>query len=344
MRKYQVVKMVGGLLASGFLSVPLWGADTARPGTLNYVEGQASLGTQTLDAKSIGSVELQPGQALTTGAGKAELLLTPGVFLRLGDKSSLRMISPSLTDTEVDLAEGTATVEVTEIHRENYLRVTEDGKSTELLKTGLYDFDADHQQVLVFDGEALVKDGDRSVKVKGGHEVDFSKGSPLKSKKFDKQTVESADLYRWTSLRSSYLAEANADAARTYVAGGPGWYGEGWYWDPWFGAYTFIPYDGIFYSPFGWGFYSPGFAYGSPFFYGRYYHHFGPDYHAWGPGPHYGYPHNYGHGVHYGPGPVTRSSGYHGGGGYRGGEVGGAAHGFAGGAGGFHGGGGGGRH
>ena len=46
---------------------------------------------------------------------------------------------------------------------------------------------------------------------------------------------------------------------------GAGWYGAGWYWDPCFGAYTFIPGDGIFYSPFGWGFYPPFAVYGSRF-------------------------------------------------------------------------------
>lgn len=45
---------------------------------------------------------------------------------------------------------------------------------------------------------------------------------------------------------------------------------------------TFIPGDGIFYGPFGWGFYSPWlvyeapyFAYGYPFGYGPYHRHFG---------------------------------------------------------------------
>ena len=90
----------------------------------------------------------------------------------------------------------------------------------------------------------------------------------LKPRKFDKNAYTD-DFYRWASLRSSYLAEANVDAARRY--GGEagwygGWYGEGWYWDPWFGAYTFIPGDGIFFDPFGWGFYSPWFAFEAPFF------------------------------------------------------------------------------
>ena len=80
------------------------------------------------------------------------------------------------------------------------------------------------------------------------------------------------DFYRWASLRSSYLADANVDAAEAYAGSGgwrPGsWYGDGWYWDPWFDAYTFLPGDGIFFDPFGWGFYSPwcapyfGFGYG----------------------------------------------------------------------------------
>ena len=105
----------------------------------------------------------------------------------------------------------------------------------------------------------------------------------MKAKKFDKKMAEGEDLYRWTSLRSSYLAEANVNAAYTYVGGGFGWFGDGWYWDPWFNAFTFIPGDGIFYSPFGWGFYSPGFVYAAPVFYGgSYYRHFGPNYHAWG--------------------------------------------------------------
>jgi hypothetical protein len=327
--------VIAGLLLTALLSAaPAWATETARPGSLNYVEGQVSVANQPADAKSIGSVELEPGQILATGAGKAELLLTPGVFFRVGDNSSARMISPNLTDTEVELLHGNALVEVTDLYRENDLRVIEDGKSTQLVKNGLYDFDADHDQLRVFDGQAVIQDGNKQVKVKGGHEVSFN-DEPLKSQKFDKKSFESSDLYRWTSLRSSYLAEANVDAARTYVVGGPGWFGDGWYWDPWFSAYTFIPGDGIFYSPFGWGYYSPGFVWGAPFFHGgHYYHRFAGDYRAWGPGYHYGLPYHYGNGVRYGARPAPGASASRGGA---------ASHGFSGGGfsgGGFHGGGG----
>lgn len=345
-----------------FVHSPLHASDQhqreARPGTLNYLEGNVTLGGKSLGASSIGNVELDPGQTLTTQEGKAEVLLTPGVFVRLGPSSAATMISSGLIATRMSIDRGEAFVEVAEIHPENNLQILQDGISTELLKTGLYNFNADLHVVRVLDGEAIVNDGEKSARVKGGHMVDLS-ASPLKAEKFDKKETETEDLYRWTSLRSAYLAEANADYAPTYSFGGFGWFGDGWYWDPWFDAYTFLPGNGIFYSPFGWGFYSPWCAFGAPLFWGgHYYHHFSPTYGRWGPEARYLLPKNYGHGVHYasgysahnsysgGRGGGFHGSGFHnggfhglvGGGGFHGGGV----HGFSSfGGGGFHGGGGG---
>ncbi|HUI84057.1 MAG TPA: FecR domain-containing protein [Candidatus Binatia bacterium] len=287
-------KLFGSLILAAVLSAPAWAATPALPGTLNYVEGKAAIGTETLNAKSVGSVSMEAGQTLTTERGKAEILLTPGVFLRVGDNSAATLVSPSLTDTEVALSKGQAMVEVAEMHKDNLLRVQEDGATTQLLKTGLYAFDADNGNVQVFKGEALVQDGDREIKVKGGHQLDVANTARLKPAKFDKARYEDTDLYRFSNLRSEYLAEANVDAARMYY-GGPAWYGPGWYWDPFFTAYTWVPWGGVFYSPFGWGFYSPlwlGYApyYGLPYGYvagsARPYH---PGHHP----PYAGYSHAY---------------------------------------------------
>ena len=322
--KLSRVKLMGIFFLAVILAVPAWAARTdaysALPGTLNYVEGQVAIGDETLNTKSIGSAQLQPGQTLTTANGKAEMLLTPGVFLRLDSNSSVKMISPGLIDTRVALPQGRAMIEVAEFHPQNNLQVTADGATARLLKTGLYDFDAAGDQFRVFDGKAVVQQGDQQITVKGGHEVDLSPDVKLKAKGFDKKALAGDDLYRWSSLRSSYLAEANVDAARVYVANGwygPGWFGGGWYWDPWFGGYTFIPGSGILYSPFGWGFYSPLLVYRSPFFYsGHYYRTFGPGYRS----PYVGIR----------PGFRGPAGGFHGGGG--------APRGFGEPGGGFHGG------
>jgi hypothetical protein len=254
------------------------------------------------------------------------------------------------------LQKGRAIIEVADIRPENNVRIAENGSSTQLQKAGLYDFDADRGLIRVFDGKAVVQAGGRQIEVKSGRQLNLNAVGKLKAQKFDTKT-HMDDFYRWASLRSSYLADANVDAARTYAGGGGsypgGWYGDGWYWDPWFDAYTFIPDDGIFYDPFGWGFYSPGFAFGAPYYgfgygyggYGGYgggrYHHFGPGYRPGHPagGRSSGFA---GHAYSVGRGGFggARRNGF-GGGGFRSGG-GGGFHG--GGGGGFHGGGGGGFH
>ncbi len=349
--KLSGLKLIASFFLAALLSAPAWAANPALPGTLNYVEGQVSMGDQTLDAKSIGSVNLQAGQTLTTETGKAELLLTPGVFFRLGDNSAATLVSPNLTNTEMALNQGQAMVEVAEIYKDNLLRVQQDGATTQLLKNGLYGFDANSGEVRVFKGEALVQDGDRQIKVKQGHELDVKNTASLKTAKFDKNAYEQSDLFRFSSLRSEYLAEANVNEARLYIDDGPGWFGPGWYWDPFFTAYTWIPGGGIFYSPFGWGFYSPlwvGYApYYSPFYGGGYPYWasarpYVPGHAALRPGrspvlqgfrgPSHG-PEYASHFGVMGQGFRGSSGGFHGGGG-----------GFHGGGGGFHGGGGGGFH
>ena len=284
------------------LSVPaLADANPALPGTLNYVEGNVSIDHEGVTPKSVGSTTLEPGQSITTDNGKAEILLTPGVYLRLGSDSSAQLVSPSITNTEVALNHGEAIVEVDELYKQNDIRIVSGAATATLQKTGLYEFDNDPAAVRVFKGQAEVQTGEQQVKVKSGHQLLLaSETGKVKATGFDKNNYESADLYRWSSLRSQYLAEANVDAARIYV--GNSWAGPGWFWDPYFASYTFIPGAGVLYSPFGWGFYSPAFiyAYGYPRFYG------GPGFYG-RPG-FYGAPHVYAPRAGVGPRPIARGA------------------------------------
>jgi hypothetical protein len=371
---------VASVFLAAALSEPIWAADpaqpgntkayAARPGSLNYVEGQVSIEGRSLGPQAIGNTELAPGQSLETQVGKAELLLTPGVFFRLGDNSSAMMISPSLTDTEIRLDKGEADVEVAELHAENNVVIAEDGAKVRLTKTGLYGFDADHDVVRVYQGQVDVEVNGQNIEVKNERQLAFNAGASMKPEKFDKEQAQD-DLYRWSSLRSSYLAEANVDRAQVYEMGN--WYGPGWDWDPYYDCYTYIPGNGIFYSPFGWGFYSPfdvGFA---PIFFFGHFHHDFDDFRHFSDGAHFGdgghgehfgdkgrfgegehheahYYDHFDHGAYHGPGHsehsgFTGNGGFHGGSGFSGSHGMGGSGGFHGGAGGgFHGGGGGGAH
>jgi hypothetical protein len=300
------------------------GANAARPGTINYVEGQASIDGQQVSSRSVGQAELAPGKYLATADGKVEMLLTPGIFLRLDKDSTVKMISPDLTHTEVALERGRAEIEADQLYPQNTILIDQNGGQTQILKNGLYEFNADKNTVRTFDGKAAVYVGNdlksnvKPVDVKGGKQLTLV-GERLKTVSFDKDRSED-ELYRWSSLRSQYLGQANVDLAAQYAGYGPaygyGGFAPGWAWDANLYAYDWLPGGGPFFSPFGFGFYSPYYLYGGGFVYGR------------------GF---YGRGGFYGGGYGYRGGGY----GYRGAAVaGGGFHGGGFGGGGFHGGGG----
>lgn len=269
------ITLLGALAAFVVLAIPAAAAGSAVPGTLNYVEGQVAVAGQVVTSHSVGLVQLEPNQVLETQQGRAEILLTPGVFLRVGNNSAVRLVSPDLANTRVEVLRGQAIVEVTELFKDNNLWVMMDGSSTRLDKQGLYAFNADNQLVQVFDGQATVEQNDRQKELGKGKELALN--GNWKVAHFDtKAQADQNSLYAWSNLRSEYEAEASMQSARNiFVAGWPYWYGPGWYWNPYWDMYGFIPGDGIWYSPFGWPFYSPwvvGYGYG--FGYGRYGHGF----------------------------------------------------------------------
>ena len=324
-----------------FAQVPVESANPGQPGTLNYVEGQVSIEGQTVTSHSVGTTTLQTGQSIVTKVGRAELLLTPGIYVRVGSNSVVRMVSPDLTRTEVALQSGKADVEVDNIYKENDILVDQGGSQTRLLKPGLYAFNTPKGTMRVFDGEAKVFPIDNAqdvkpVTVKANHKL-LLNSEASKPTHFQKEGSQDG-LYAWSSLRSEYLGEANESVASEYadVDG----FTPGWFWDPAFAGYTWLPGDGMLFSPFGFGFYSPYYLNAGGFIYGRGGYGYGRG--GYGRG-------GYGRGGYgYGRGVNGRGGmGIHGGGGLRGGGGfhGGGGGGFhGGGGGGFHGGGGGGGH
>ncbi len=258
-------------LATLFAPAFAQGTNPARPGTVNYVEGHAALDGRAVSQNAIGNIAMNTNQTLSTADGRVEVLLTPGVFLRLDHDSTLRMVSPDLTHTEVALDRGRADLEVDALYKQNDLRVDEGTTQTKILKNGLYEFDGAARELKVFDGKAAVSPAEnapRWTEVKGGHELALT-GDLTKPRDFNKDAAED-DLYNWSSLRADYLGRANASLLAAGYAGAPGIY-PGWAWDPGFFGYTWLPADGFLYSPFGFGFYSPVVFYGGGFGYRGFY-------------------------------------------------------------------------
>ncbi len=132
------------------------------PGTVNYVEGQVVLDGQNLTSYSVGAVSLRPGQLLETNDGYVEVLLTPGAFLRIGNNSQVRLVSAGLADTRVEMVKGSGMLEVDQLIKGTDLSVLMNNATTQIQKTGLYNFDAAQGAIRVLDGKAQVAGNTRT--------------------------------------------------------------------------------------------------------------------------------------------------------------------------------------
>ena len=236
-------------------AVSAWGqnAISARSGMVNHVEGQVFIEGTAIDPKFGQFPQVSNDETLSTQEGRAEVLLTPGVFLRLAENSSFKMLSNRLSDTAIEVASGSAMVEVDELLKDNAIAVHFKGGTASLVKQGLYRFDEDLARMRVYDGEAHVSLGEQNLTAKKGKQVAL--GDSLVASNFDTKVTD--PFYRWASRRAEYISTANISSARTAGANGLLSSYGGWAWNPWFGMYTFLPGVGYGYSPFGWNFYSP---------------------------------------------------------------------------------------
>jgi FecR protein len=273
-------KVLAGLFLAAMYAMPQGYTVSARPGAVNYIEGHASLNGTEISQKTLGKTFLNANDTLSTDLGKAEVLLTPGVFLRIGENSQIRMVSPSLTNTQVEVMKGEAMVEVADLLKDNNIEILDRGGSMRIEKTGLYRVTADDPPTAsVIEGKAELSFGDRKIDLGKGRETVIA--ANLKAEKFNAKKED--DLYAWSNVRSEYDAGASYASARSatvnsynnntyggwagYPAGFGYGFGPGWYYNGLWNSWAWMPANGYFFSPFGWGFYSPSYIAYAPIIY-----------------------------------------------------------------------------
>jgi hypothetical protein len=277
-------KVLGGFFAAALCAFPQAYTISAKPGAVNYLEGNAQLDGQPLTVSSLKAVFMNAGSVLETRDGKVEVLLTPGLFLRVGENSRVRMLKPSLVDTQIAIEAGESMLEVDEYVKDSHITVSVHGGLASIEKNGLYRFRADGEaSVAVIDGKLDVSFGEKHTSVGKGHEALLT--DALKTQEFDKNQAD--ELFAWSNIRAQYNAALTYQAARSansnsysgggygggnygggygglyngglYNGGFGGFSGNGWYWSNGFNSWLWMP-GGQFFSPFGWGFYGPGFV------------------------------------------------------------------------------------
>jgi hypothetical protein len=239
------MKVLAGI---AFLWCGVLPAQEAGPnGIINTATGQAFLNGAPIRAPRS---HIDPGDEIRTGEGMAEVLLTPGNFLRLGNGTQVAIRTLSSRQAVATLKHGTALLE--SLDESGPVAIEEARIQAVPGGPGLYEFDQSHGVVIVFSGRQDIRTGNSSVAVSQGFEADAHN---LRIRRIKARAGDA--LYAWSSYRSEHLSSQSAamqpsDLPRDEI-GRPLWFRM-----PWADSYTFISAFGYVNSPFGWPFYAPG--------------------------------------------------------------------------------------
>jgi len=188
-------------------------------GFIHQSEGEVFLEGEPIAPKPTDFLHAQERQRLRTGRGRAELMLTPGSFVRLGPDSELEMVSAGLLSARVRLHAGSMLVDLVDVFEESSIAVEAGEAEILLVKPGLYRFDASDQadaSVQVIRGRARASVGEAEPRgVKGGRELRLV--ADAKPEKIGDQ--EPDELRHWSDGRSEVLGRQAKAARKEQLSG-----------------------------------------------------------------------------------------------------------------------------
>lgn len=233
---------------------------STKAGGVNFVEGDVTVARKR--AKSgqlLKGDELEIGDQAATGAnGKAEILLNPGSFVRLGANTKFEFAATSLEDLQLILNSGSAIFEVITDDEFTFAVNTPRAKFY-IVKTGVYRVDVESDgtaKIEVWKGRAQAG----NVEIKGGRQATVN-GSQAAIVKFDRDDKDALDV--WSKSRAKELAKVNARLQNTTARNSllssfnqTRWslydsYGL-WVYNPAFGSHCFLPFGYGWSSPYGY--------------------------------------------------------------------------------------------
>jgi hypothetical protein len=128
-------------------------------------------------------VTIAPNEEVAPGGGEAQANPTPGVILRVGMQSAVREVTSDAEKLELRVERGVANVNVHDPAKGKLILVDLPGGQTQLLKNGLYTFNAETNTARVLKGEALAFPQDAAPDAK-----------PRKVKEYNKVVFNGTDV------------------------------------------------------------------------------------------------------------------------------------------------------
>lgn len=184
---------------------------SAKSGLVHYFDGAVTVAGQPLEAHLGKFTAIPEGAELRTEKGRAEVLLTPGVFLRVGENSAIRMLANSLSDTRVELLAGSAIVASRDPEADAPVTLIYKGWKVRQSEKGAYRIDCDPPRLQVSEGNAQASSSAGApVQVGQGMELSLVGGAPAPA------TADPAAqdaLQQWNEGRTDAISADNAVAA-----------------------------------------------------------------------------------------------------------------------------------
>lgn len=190
---------------------------SSQAGGVSQVEGDVNVkraDSQSAQALAKGDTLRERDRVLTGADGRAEILLNPGSYLRVGDHAEVELTGTALDALKIQITKGSVIVEANTIGGKNgaSISIATGQAVVQLEKAGLYRINAtgDVTEVLVWEGSARVG----SQIVKSGRRLTIGASISIAVvTRFDRSSLDSFDL--WSAGRADELAKLNDRLRRT---------------------------------------------------------------------------------------------------------------------------------
>lgn len=198
------------LVLSAFACFPMLpqAVISTHSGLINVAEGSISIDGQPFEQRPGKFTSLKEGSTLQTEEGRAEVLLTPNVILRVGAHSAIRMVATSFADTRVEFLSGSAILE-SQSSADTPATILYKDYEVQSRENSIYKFDSESPLLTVLKGKAKVSLHDQSMVIGKDQQIEFT--GALLAKKTD--TVGEDALESWAKKRDDTL-EADDDATK----------------------------------------------------------------------------------------------------------------------------------
>jgi hypothetical protein len=247
---------------------------SARSGLIHYSEGAVFVDNQQVEQRPGRFTEIKQGAELRTENGRAEVLLTPGMFLRIGEASAIRMISNRLSDTRVEFVSGASVLESVNAAPGASVVMIYKASEVRFHTPGTYRFNSQPPELRVVEGEADVLFEGQPMTVKQRQVLALSDTTATPQPATDADdALDTWARRRSVSVAASDAAAAQADDMAVLLNAPPiDAYGA----VPSYGVFPYIPMIGP-YPPGGYGYMGLG-AWSSPFYVPRLRPYYSPAY------------------------------------------------------------------